>query len=272
VDRELETCIPHWGLHPDIESALRYIFIGAGKALRPGLLFHSFSALGGQNLQSSGVLKWGLAVELIHTYSLIHDDLPCMDNDDFRRGKATLHKLHGEAKALLGGDALLTLAFEVLASWPHAKLGRATSMLARAAGGAGMVAGQWLDMEQDADFLKIHNLKTGALMGAAMGLGALAANSDEAMCLEFESLGRELGVVFQLEDDILDATASSEALGKSAGKDAAQGKSSLVKAHGLDGAIAFRDDAVRSLRARLERYPSLGDPERLMGLFAQRKK
>lgn len=223
-----------------IQECTLYCMKGAGKAVRPALVFWSFENSRG-NVESrirdphfqSLCLHAGFALELIHTYSLVHDDLPSMDNDDFRRGKPTLHKAKSEALAILAGDGFLTGAFEFLVTGPFEKESElstaAVRILARAAGASGMVAGQVRDMEKRgtslAELLEIHRLKTGMLFGAALEMGALLAGvSGAGKELLFQTWGEDLGIVFQLRDDYLDRFSNFENLGKSVGKDLQQQK------------------------------------------------
>ena len=273
VDNELRSFSPSLGFHPQLLEALQYIFLGAGKALRPALVFHTYNSFGGPLPPELWVRRWGVAVELIHTYSLIHDDLPCMDNDDFRRGKPTLHKVYDEAKALLAGDALLTLAFEFLAlsaKDSKASVAEAVGRLSRAAGGAGMVSGQWRDMDKEKDFLRIHREKTGALMGVSMALGGLAAGRSSQVCDELQALGEDIGILFQIEDDLLDVTGSTAVLGKSAGKDAAQGKSSTVSNLGIEETLKLKTQWMTQIETRLRSFPELGSSRALLNRFGRR--
>ncbi|NMB34178.1 MAG: polyprenyl synthetase family protein [Clostridium sp.] len=225
-----------------IYDAMRYSLMAGGKRLRPVLALGVCDMLGGNQKE---VLPFACAIEMIHTYSLIHDDLPAMDNDDFRRGKPTNHKIYGEAMAILAGDALLNLAFEVLlgeiAKADHnQKLKiRAAGEIAKASGINGMVAGQVIDLKYEgkgicADTLKrMHKYKTGALIKTPVISTAILCKSKEASLLKIESFADNLGIAFQIKDDILDVEGSTEKLGKMVGSDAENKKSTYVSLYGL---------------------------------------
>lgn len=249
---------------PSLSAAMRHAALGGGKRIRPAAAMAASVAVGGK--AEDALLAAG-AVELIHTYSLIHDDLPCMDDDELRRGRPTVHVAYGEAMAVLAGDALHALAFETLAGpspanrLSPARRAEAVHRLAAAAGHAGMAGGQALDIEAetrapDASGLEaIHRRKTGALLGAAAALGALAGGGSAEQVEALDRAGRELGLVFQIVDDLLDEEATTEALGKSAGKDRAAGKATYPALHGL---AAARDEARRrtgSVRRRIAAVP-----------------
>jgi geranylgeranyl pyrophosphate synthase len=222
-------------------SAMRYAVLGGGKRLRPALVRLCCEALGGSGSECAPA---AVAVELIHAYSLVHDDLPCMDDDDLRRGRPTCHKVFGEAMAVLAADALQAKAFEVVASAEDRRARESTRALARAAGAAGMVGGQALDMTLSAGALKpesvrdMHARKTGALFACAAELGAIAAGADGERRRTARRLGAALGSLFQAVDDVLDVTGDARTLGKTPGKDARSGKATLVAALGLEGARA----------------------------------
>ncbi|MCK6446396.1 MAG: polyprenyl synthetase family protein [Planctomycetes bacterium] len=221
-----------------LAEAVRYALFAPGKRLRPSLVLLLCEGLGGDPERA---LAPAAAVEMLHTYSLVHDDLPCMDDDALRRGQPTCHVVFGEALALLAGDALLTAAFETLASAPAEQAQASVAVLARAAGPEGMVLGQVLDLSlaksaSERDVLAMHALKTGALIRASCELGALAAGAwgpERARAAEF---GAALGVLFQAVDDILDVVGAREELGKTPGKDAKLERATLVRVAGLDGA------------------------------------
>jgi farnesyl diphosphate synthase len=221
-----------------LAAAMRYATLGGGKRVRPLLVYAAAEATGGSDERADA---GAAAVELIHAYSLAHDDLPCMDDDSLRRGKPTCHVAFDEATALLAGDALQSLAFSVLAGI-GAGAGTACAILAEAAGCAGMAGGQQLDLDAtggalDADSLaQLHAMKTGALIRAAVRLGAQsgAAGADKAAALDRYAVAA--GLAFQVVDDVLDVEGSSASLGKTAGKDAAQHKPTFVTLHGVDGA------------------------------------
>lgn len=233
------------------EEALRYPTFAGGKRLRPCLVRLVCQEMGGRDEQAAGP---AVAIEWVHTYSLVHDDLPCMDDDDLRRGKPTTHKVYGDATAVLVGDGLLTLAFEQLANTGGTQAASMVQVLARAAGPAGMVGGQHLDLSAekggvDTDGVReIHSLKTAALIEAACELGALAAGASDSARQAARRFGSALGLCFQAVDDCLDVTGDAADLGKTPGKDEAAGKATLVAELGLDGA---REEAMqRALEAR----------------------
>ena len=241
-----------------LAEAMRYAVFGQGKRLRPALVRLVSLALGGDDARAAAP---AVAVECVHTYSLVHDDLPCMDDDDLRRGRPTCHKVFGEALAVLAGDALLTFAFEVLAREPRA--GDLAGALARGAGPAGMVGGQELDLAPPgaptlALVAEIHARKTAALLGAAAELGAIAAGAGDRERGAARDYGRALGLCFQATDDVLDVTGDAATLGKTPGKDARARKPTLVAVLGLDGA---REEAARLAGAAREAARSLGARE-----------
>ena len=229
----------------------RYSLMAGGKRIRPALALAFCRLFGGD---PEAALPYACALEMIHTYSLIHDDLPCMDNDDLRRGKPTNHRVYGEAMALLAGDALLTDAFAMAADNPKlsgAVNARAVSILSRAAGSRGMVAGQVLDLlgeksEHRPDFdrlLQTHRLKTGALIRAAAALGVLAAGVDESDVRMRDALtyAEGIGLVFQIVDDILDVTGDAAELGKTIGSDAQENKTTFLSFLSVEEARAYAE-------------------------------
>jgi geranylgeranyl diphosphate synthase type II len=257
VEAALERALPPEDPWPEtIHRAVRYSLLGGGKRVRPVLALAAGEAVGGSREE---VLPLACAVEMIHTYSLIHDDLPAMDDDDLRRGQPTSHKVFGEAVAILAGDALLTRAFhllaEVPADWDEARLRRrvrATAVLGEACGTTGLIGGQVMDLESEgrtidaADLEKLHQAKTGALLGASARGGAILGGADEETLRRLSRYASAIGLAFQVVDDILDATEAAEQLGKTAGKDAAAGKATYVSVHGLARARAMAAE----LRAR----------------------
>jgi geranylgeranyl pyrophosphate synthase len=259
-----------------IHRAARYSLLAGGKRIRPLLVLASGEAVGGERRD---LLPLACAVEMIHTYSLIHDDLPAMDNDDLRRGKPTCHKVFGEAIAILAGDALLTRAFHLLAEVdPGAderrlsRRLRATAILGEACGTLGLIGGQVMDLESEGrtiaapDLERLHRAKTGALLSACVRGGAVLAGAQER---ELELLSRyaaAIGLAFQVVDDVLDATASAAELGKTAGKDEAARKATYVSVHGLERAQALAG----SLRGEaLEALAPLGERGRLLTALAE---
>ncbi|MGH9480614.1 MAG: polyprenyl synthetase family protein [Terriglobales bacterium] len=241
TERRLALAVPKEDAPPaSLHRAMRYSLLGGGKRLRPLLCLAAARAVAGEAVEAA----WApaCAVELVHTYSLIHDDLPALDNDDLRRGRPTCHKQFGEALAILAGDALLTLAFERLAAGGTAAM---VAELARAAGTpGGMVAGQVMDVEAERDRMDIaaveciHRAKTAALIRASVRLGGMAAGASEPQLAELGRYGAAVGLAFQINDDLLDISATSLALGKTAGKDEAQRKATYPAAAGAAEAQA----------------------------------
>jgi geranylgeranyl diphosphate synthase, type II len=267
VDDYLRTqCRPEDGCPATLAEAMRYSLLAGGKRLRPILVLMASEAAGGTE---QNALPAAAAVEMIHTYSLIHDDLPAMDDDDLRRGRPTCHKVFGEAMAILAGDALLTWAFEVLASnYPPATSAACCRELAQGAGAAGMVGGQVEDLagEKQAGTLEtlknVHARKTGALFRAALRLGLHTAQGERAGGLDariLESLdgfGRNFGMIFQITDDLIDVEGSAETTGKRTQKDAARGKLTYPGVLGLDESRRH----ARELAAKAEQHlRPLGD-------------
>jgi farnesyl diphosphate synthase len=242
-------------------DAMRYAVLDGGKRLRPLLVFAASEAVGGQ---AEAALRAACAVELIHAYSLVHDDLPCMDNDVLRRGKPTVHVKFGEADALLAGDALQALAFELLTpdgdSIAPAVQASLCRLLARAAGSQGMAGGQAIDLASvglaldEARLREMHRLKTGALLQGSVEMGAACGGTIAAEALAaLRDYGAAIGLAFQVVDDILDVVADSQTLGKTAGKDAASDKPTYVSLLGLDGARAQARELLAQALAALDR-------------------
>lgn len=241
VDRALDRFLPRATVPPaTIHKAMRYSLFAGGKRLRPILCLAAAEACGGK---TSAALPLACAVECIHTYSLIHDDLPSMDNDDLRRGRATCHKVFGDGIAILAGDALLTIAFEIAARARTASrydLRDIFREITSAAGSRKLIAGQVADLEAEgrrinrAQLRYIHLNKTAALLTASVRLGAMAANATAKQLAAITAFGRALGLAFQVIDDILDVTQTSEKLGKSAGKDVAAKKATYPAVIGLE--------------------------------------
>ena len=258
VKSALEGALPPADQSPQsLHAAMRYAALGGGKRVR-ALLAYASGELGGAD---AGLVDHAaVAVELIHAYSLVHDDLPCMDDDVLRRGKPTCHVAYGEAVALLAGDALQTLAFEVLAQVPLSQAQAQIAILAEAAGSHGMAGGQALDLAHVGDALslneleRMHALKTGALIHAAVRLGAACGRTlDRAQDEALDRYAAAVGLGFQIVDDVLDVEGTAHSLGKTAGKDAAQGKATYVSLLGLDAAkvrvAELRDEAHTALLA-----------------------
>ncbi len=248
VERGLDELVPSADTRPGrLHAAMRYSLQAGGKRLRPVLVLAAadlFAPVASGSGPTADAVPAAVALECLHTYSLIHDDLPCMDNDDLRRGRPTAHRQFDEATALLAGDALLTLAFQLLARhYAHAPqlCAALTRDLADAAGSERLIGGQMEDLLAEknaaltaAELEYIHRNKTGALLSAALITGGRCGGASESQLQILRDAGRHLGLAFQIKDDILDATASTATLGKTAGKDAQAGKSTYVKLHGLE--------------------------------------
>ncbi|MFN3843547.1 MAG: polyprenyl synthetase family protein [Rehaibacterium terrae] len=238
AEAALERALPADTAPPQrLHAAMRHATLGGGKRLRPLLVYAAGAAL---DADEAALDFPAAAVELIHAYSLVHDDLPAMDDDALRRGKPTVHVAYDEATAILAGDALQTLAFSVVADTPVADAVRVELLRTLAAGAAGMCSGQALDLAatgraQPLDELqRMHALKTGALIRAAVRLGALVGGADAALLARLDRFAADLGLAFQIRDDLLDIEGSAEQLGKTAGKDAAQAKSTYPALLGMD--------------------------------------
>jgi len=266
----VDAVLGHWGgrvggLGPGpVAAAMRYSLLGAGKRLRPTLVFASYEAVGGTG---AGVAELAAAIEVVHAYSLVHDDLPCMDDDDLRRGRATAHRAFDVATATRAGFQMVALAALVLAQGMavlalDAARRRAIALeLFRAAGAGGMIGGQALDLAGEGRALpagqleEIHRRKTGALIAASCAIGGLAARAPAAATDALREYGARLGLAFQIYDDVLDATATSDQLGKTAGKDAARAKSTFVTV--LDVGAA-RAEAARLAALAVDRLREAG--------------
>ena len=239
-----EACRRYLPAESQVCQAARYSLMGGGKRVRAVLVLSVCDMLGGD---ATAAEHFAAAVEMLHCYSLIHDDLPCMDNDDLRRGRPSCHKAFGEATALLAGDVLLTEAFEAVAQAPASPevCIQAVKALSSGAGSCGMVYGQELGLKYEvldtteSQLLQIHRNKTGALINAAVQMGAAAAGANQAQREALEQYAYGLGLVFQIVDDVLDATATTEQLGKPAGSDQANGKTTFVTLYGPDGAMTL---------------------------------
>ena len=268
VDAVLES----WGVRAGewwpvpVPAAMRYSLLSTGKRLRPTLVFAAAEAVGG-GPAAERVADLAAAVEVVHAYSLVHDDLPCMDNDDLRRGRPTTHRAFDVATAVVAGYHMVALGARVLdaglgalALAPETRRGIALELF-RAAGAGGMIGGQALDLEAEGRRLPpteledVHRRKTGALISAACVIGAMAAGAPGATCEALRGYGADVGLAFQIYDDVLDATATSDQLGKTAGKDAAGGKSTFVT---LLGAKAARAEAERLATRAVDRLGEAG--------------
>lgn len=268
---------------PSLAQPMRYAVLDGGKRLRPLLVIAAAQAVDGQ---AAAALRAACAVELIHAYSLVHDDMPCMDNDTLRRGKPTVHVAYGEASALLAGDALQALAFELLTPLPaagrveHASAGdhaqghagvcpahqsidaatqaRLCALLARASGALGMAGGQAIDLASvgqtldEAALRHMHSLKTGALLAASVNMGAACGSPSAEAAAALAQYGQSLGLAFQVIDDVLDVVADAATLGKTPGKDAAADKPTYVSLMGLDAARALAQQLLDEALAALD--------------------
>jgi geranylgeranyl diphosphate synthase type II len=256
------------GCPQDLREAMRYSLLAPGKRLRPMLVYLAAEACGGT---AEAATPAACAVEMVHTYSLIHDDLPAMDDDDLRRGRPTCHKVYGEALAILAGDALLTLAFDVLASRvvPPTAAARCCAILAEAAGACNLVGGQADDIRGDlhaggrAALESIHRRKTGAMIVASLRLGAVTAGADSVQLDALDRYGRCLGLAFQITDDLLDVRGQQDQMGKRVGKDAAMGKVTYPGLFGVDESRRMAEELVADACVALELLP-----DRAIGLTA----
>lgn len=272
ADAALESWLPPASEAPQrLHEAMRYSVFAGGKRLRPALVLGACRAVGGMDADCAAAMA---AVEVLHTYTLVHDDLPAMDDDDLRRGRPTCHKAFDEATAILAGDALQTLAFECAAA-----LGAdAVTVLARAAGSRGVVGGQQDDLDAEGAVIdaspacrarleRIHRGKTAALIRASCALGAIAGRATLAQRAALERFGEDIGLAFQIADDVLDATADATTLGKTPGKDAAQGKLTYVAVFGLDVARAEARRLEQSALAALAPFGLHADALAALGRF-----
>jgi len=277
IDETLERLLPvPLGPAGKLAEAMHYAVMAGGKRLRPVIVIAACEAAGGD---TGAVLEPAAALELIHTYSLIHDDLPAMDNDDLRRGHPTTHRAYGEAEAILAGDALLTLAFEILGSLPqglHLEQRRADSVTvaARRAGAGGMVGGQMADLAAEGEAVEneqlrwIHRHKTGALLAASAEIGAIHAGAGEQVRSAFSSFGEALGLAFQIADDILDCTSTAEQLGKTPGKDVKAGKATYPALLGMDASRQRAANLVAEATGQLRPHGLLSDPLEALANYA----
>jgi len=280
VDVALDRFLPPETQRPEtLHKAMRYSVFAGGKRLRPVLVIAGAEAVGGT---AERVMPTACALEMIHTYSLVHDDLPAMDNDDFRRGVPTNHKVFGEAIAILAGDALLTLAFRLVADNARtADLGAIQAVVAdvaEAAGHAGMVAGQVADLEAEGrqvgaatlDYIHVH--KTGALIRTSLRVGAMLCGATAEQVRALSVAGANLGLAFQIVDDILDVVASSEELGKTAGKDQIQQKATFPAIHGIEASRARARALIAEAEEALTAFGPRAEPIRALGRFLLERK
>lgn len=270
VDRELDRLLPQpVGLEKSVCEAMRYSMFAGGKRIRPALLFAACELCGGND---SVALPAACSIEMVHAYSLIHDDLPALDDGRFRRGQPTVHRKFGEAIAILAGDALLTLAFEALSVCANHLAGKLVFELASASGTAGMVGGQVADIEWTTRELTvpvleyIHSHKTGALITAAVRMGAILAEADETALKDLTGYGRSLGLAFQIADDIIDVESPAEVSGKDSGSDAVHGKPTYPRLFGVSesrrhclGLIEQARKCLENFGARAEVFLAIAD-------------
>ena len=272
VDQFLDLVAPPSVTPPTtLHESMRYSLLAGGKRIRPILTIAAAEAIGST---APGLMPVACSLEFIHTYSLIHDDLPSMDNDDFRRGKPTNHKVYGEAMAILAGDALLTMAFDII-SRPDLMKGcdpvrqvHLIQELAYGSGNRGMVGGQVFDIQAenkdiDLDTLQtIHKHKTGMLIRAAVRMGAVAAGATDRQLDDLTGYAEDIGLAFQIADDVLNVTGTREELGKNPNTDAERGKKTYPSFHGVDGAKKLADDCVARAIDRLSSFGPLAEPLR----------
>lgn len=272
VDRYLDEVTPPASTPPtSLHESMRYSLMAGGKRVRPILTIAAAEALGAN---PPGLMAVACSLELIHTYSLIHDDLPSMDNDDFRRGKPTNHKIYGEAMAILAGDALLTMAFDLI-SRPELMKGsdpirhvQIIQELAYGSGNLGMVGGQVFDIQaenKDIDLptlQNIHKHKTGMLIRAAVRMGAIVGGASARQLEDMTGYAEDIGLAFQIADDVLNVTGTREELGKNPNTDAERGKKTYPTFYGVDGAKKLADDCVKRAISRLSSFGPSADPLR----------
>ncbi len=279
VEAMLEQVLPKpHGLHARIHEAMRYATFAGGKRLRPFLVLHGARLFG---VDDDRALRAAAAIEVLHTYSLVHDDLPCMDDDDLRRGRPTTHIAFDEATAVLAGDALLTIAFEILAdpaTHPAAEVRcRLIARLAEAAGSNGMIGGQMIDMQAPNrsfgadEIMLLQRLKTGQLFEFSCEAGAILGEAGEVDRECMRLYARDMGLVFQITDDLLDVTSTAEKTGKAVGKDKDQGKATLVSIHGIEGARAEAGKLARRAADGLAAYgPAAAELKALLPFLLDR--
>jgi len=275
VEAVLEGVLPRpHGLHARLHEAMRYATFAGGKRLRPFLVEHSARLFG---VDPAGALRAAAAIEVLHTYSLVHDDLPCMDDDDLRRGRPTTHIAFDEATAVLAGDALLTIAFEILshaATHPSAEVRvQLIARLAEAAGHDGMIGGQMIDMQAPRntfgadEIMLLQRLKTGRLFEFSCEAGAILGQAPQDDRERMRNYAHDMGLVFQITDDLLDVTSTAEKTGKAVGKDQHQGKATLVSIYGVEGARAEAEKLARRAADGLASYGAAAAELRALPLF-----
>lgn len=268
TEQALEAYFDSWnGAPPQLVEAMRYSLFAGGKRLRPGLVLGAAEIVSGDD---AAALPAACAVEMIHTYSLIHDDLPSMDDDDLRRGRPTSHIVHGEAMAILTGDTLLAMAFDVVSRSGNAAV---VSEIARAAGVEGMAGGQVIDLLSEdkeltlEELRRLHAYKTGALIRVSVRAGAILAGTDSGALEALTRYGEHVGLAFQIADDILNVTGSQEALGKPVGSDAAHKKSTYPGLVGLDEARRLAEASTEEALRALEPFGGKADPFRALARY-----
>jgi geranylgeranyl diphosphate synthase, type II len=283
VDRFLDAVAPRADTPPTtLHESMRYSLMAGGKRVRPILAIAAAEAVAPE--APPGLMAVACSLELIHTYSLIHDDLPSMDNDDFRRGKPTNHKVYGEAMAILAGDALLTMAFDwcsrpdLMKGCDPARQVRLIQELAYGSGHVGMVGGQVFDIQaenQDIDLptlQNIHKHKTGMLIRAAVRMGAMAAGATDRQLDSLTGYAEDIGLAFQIADDVLNVTGTREELGKNPNTDAERGKKTYPTFYGVDGARTLADDCITRANQRLAAFGSAADPLREIARYITARK
>lgn len=282
IDRFLDGIIPNDKTEPTtLHESMRYSLLAGGKRVRPILAMAAAEAVGEP---PRAILAVASSLELIHTYSLIHDDLPAMDNDDYRRGKLTNHKVYGEAMAILAGDALLTLAFELcsradlMEGLDADRQVRIIYELAVGSGHLGMVGGQVFDIQaehKDIDLPTLKNIhvhKTGMLIRAAVRMGGIASSADTEQLERLTGFAEDVGLAFQIADDVLNVTGTREQLGKNAMTDAQRGKKTYPAFYGVEGARKLADDCVARALSRLDGFDRRADPLRELARYITARK
>ncbi|MCU1287354.1 MAG: farnesyl-diphosphate synthase [Acidobacteriales bacterium] len=282
IDEALQRLLPSVDSYPQsIHRAMRHSVFAGGKRIRPILCMEAARAVSADSQLPQGVEELGSALEMLHTYSLVHDDLPALDNDDLRRGKPTCHKVYGEATAILAGDALQTYAYEVLSklNCPAEARVRIVEEISHGTGTIeGMIGGQVVDLESehqkpDAKVLEyIHRSKTGALITASLVSGGLYAGGSDAQIKSLREFGRAIGLAFQIVDDVLDVTQSSEQLGKTAGKDTASDKATYPALFGINESIRRADELVSQANESLEFFGARADTLKQLAAFLVQRK
>ena len=264
IDQALQRLLPSESTFPEsIHRAMRHSVFAGGKRLRPILCMEAARMISADFRLPAGIEELGSALEMLHTYSLVHDDLPALDNDDLRRGQPTCHVVYGEATAILAGDALQTRAYEILSNLPCPSESR-VRIIGEIAQGTGtingMIGGQVVDLESEhiqaeATLLEyIHRSKTGALITASIVVGGLYAGASNSQLQGLRDFGRAIGLAFQIVDDVLDVTQSSEQLGKTAGKDSASNKATYPSLFGMDESLRRADELVATATAALNDF------------------